>query len=134
MKTNQTIKERFTLDMSVAVQDVSTADVTGSYVDMANFNRVAAVVVTDELAADDAVSIQLLQAKDSSGTDAKDLGDAVSVTGTADTAEQLFAEAKATDLDADFSHVAVKISATPDGSTTVNAAGSIIRADGSYRP
>ena len=134
--TNQTIAERASYDLGVAVQDVSTADVTGEYVDMQGFGRVAAVAVTDELAADDAVSIQLVQATDSSGTDSKDLGDAVSVTGTADTAEQLFAEAHVNDLDTanDFRYVAVQISATPDGSTTINAGASMLRADGSYRP
>ena len=132
--TNQTIAERAAYDLGVEVQDVSTADVTGNYVAMEGFNRVAAIAITDDLAADDAVSIQLVQAKDDSGTDVKDLGDAVSVTGTASTPEQLFAEAKVSDLDDDFTHVAVKVSATPDGGTTVNASAVMIRADGSYRP
>lgn len=134
--TNQTVQERASYDLGVAVQDVSTADVTGAYVDMQGFQRVAAVAVTDELAADDAVSVQLIQATDDSGTNAKNLGDAVSVTGTAGDAAQLFAEAHVNDLDTanDFRYVAVQISATPDGSTTVNAGASMLRADGSYRP
>lgn len=132
--TNQTIAERASYDLGVAVQDVSTADVTGNYVSVSGVNRVAAVAVTDELAADDAVSIQLVQATDSSGTDSKDLGSAVSVTGTASTAEQLLAEAQASDLDSGFTHVAAKISATPAGATTINAGASMLRADGSYRP
>lgn len=134
--TNQTVQERASYDLGVAVQDVSTADVTGEYVDMQGFGRVAAVAVTDELAADDAVSIQLIQATAADGTGAKNLGDAVSVTGTAGDAAQLFAEAHVNDLDTanDFRYVAVQISATPDGGTTVNAGATMLRADGSYRP
>lgn len=134
--TNQTIAERAAHDLGVYVQDVSTADVTGNYVDVAGYDRVAAVVVTDQLAASDTVSVQLIQATASDGTGAKNLGSAVSVTGTASTAEQLFVEAVASDLDTanGFRYVAAQVSATPNGATTVNAAATMIRADGAYRP
>lgn len=134
--TNQTIAERIARDLGVHSQDVSTADITGNYVDMAGYGRVAAIAVTDQLAADDAVSVQLIQATAADGTGAKNLGSAVSVTGTANTAEQLFVEAAADDLDTanGFRYVAVQISATPNGATTINAAATMIRADGAYRP
>lgn len=132
--TSQTIAERASYDLVAAVQDVSTADVTSDYVSVAGFNRIGIECITDDLAASDAVSIQLVQATDASGTSSKNLGTAVSVTGTATTPERLFAEAQASDLDSGFTHVGVTISATPNGATTINAGAVAIRADGAYRP
>ena len=134
MNTSQTMQERADHQIGLAVQDVSTADVTGPWHSMAGYGRVLAAVVTDTLAVDDVVTVTLQQATDDSGTDAKDLGSAVSVTATAAEASQLLAEAKASDLDDGFTHVAIKVGATPDGATTINAGGALVRGDGSYRP
>lgn len=134
MRTHQTLVERADHQIGVAVQDVSTADVTGSWYSMQDYGRVLANVITDALAVNDEVTLTLQQAQDDSGTGAKDLGTAVTVTATDTVASLIQAEAKATDLDDGFTHVAVKISATPTGATTIRASAELIRGDGSYRP
>lgn len=132
--TSQTMQERADYQVGVAVQDVSTADVTGSWYSMQGFNRVLAEAVTDALAVNDVVTVTLQQATDASGTGAKDLGTAVSFTATDTVGAIVAAEAKSSDLDSGFTHVAVKVGATPTGATTVNVGAALIRGDGSYRP
>lgn len=133
--TNQTIAERGSYSVGVAVQDVSTSDVTGEYVDMQGFDRVAAHVVTDELAENDVVTVQLKQATSDAGAGAKDLGEAVSFTAAGAEAAALIAEAKVSDLDiaGGFRYVAAEVGGTPVTGTT-NAGAIMHRADGSYRP
>lgn len=137
MRTTQTIDERLDYAAGVYSQDISSADVTGEWVDMSGYNRVAALVTSGQLASADAVEVTLQQATDANGSDAKDLGSTVTYTaGSADEVAALLAEAAASDLDIanDFRYVAAKVGATPDGSTTINGSAVMIRADGDYRP
>lgn len=134
--TSQTIFERADYQIGVASQDISTADVTGTYFSMKGFNRVGAVLITDTLASGDAVTVQLFQATDSAGAGSKALGSAVTFTADADEAGIAEVEAQAFDMDInnDFEFVAAVVTATPAGATTINGAVTFIRADGSYRP
>lgn len=132
-RTSQTMVERANHSIGVAAQDVSTADVTGSWHSMQGFGRVLASVATSVLADTDEVVVTLQQATDDTGTDAKDLGEAVTFTATSAAAALVQAEAKASDLDDGFTHVAVKVGATPAAGTT-EAAAVLVRGDGSYRP
>lgn len=135
--TSQNIDERLDYDAGVYSQDISTADITGQYVDVSGYNRVAAVATSDQLATDDVVTVTLQQATDASGTNAKDLGSAVTFTAaSANDVAAILAEAIASDLDTanDFRYVAAKLGATPAGATTINGTAMMIRADGSYRP
>lgn len=130
--TNQTIAERASYDVGVYPQDVGTADVTGDYVSMESYNRVAAVAYSAEAADGTTFTVQLRQATDSGGSDAKDLGEAVTVTATeADEVLQAIAEERVWELDDDFTHVAVQLSSDEDG---LSGAATLIRADGAYRP
>lgn len=129
-RTTQTLMERASHDIGVAAQDVGTADVTGDWFAMADFRRVMAVAVSEAVTENDTLTVQLRQAKDDSGDEAKDLGDAVTV--TAGGAEPLIAmaEARVEEMDADFTHVAVQLSASDDGT---DAAAVLIRGDGRFR-
>lgn len=132
-RTSQTMVERADHQIGIAAQDVSTADVTGPWYSMQGFNRVLASAVTSVLADTDEVVVTLQQATDDEGTDAKDLGATVTFTATSADAALVQAEAMASDLDDGFTHVAVKIGATPAAGTT-DAAAVLVRGDGSYRP
>ncbi len=134
--TNQTIAQRASYDVGVEVQDVSTADTTGNYVDVQNFDRVAAHVVSDELADTDDVTVKLVQATASDGSNSKDLTSVQTYTADGVDVAILLAEAKASDLDIanDFRYVAAVVGATPAGATTINASALMERADGAYRP
>lgn len=130
--TSQTIAERASYDVGVFPQDVGTSDVTGDWFSMESFNRVAAKAVSGEAADTETFTVQLLQATDSSGSDSKDLGTAVVATsGDADTVLEVLQEAKVSDLDDGFTHVAVKLASSETG---LDGAAVLIRADGAYRP
>src|SRR6056297_2982673 len=129
--TSQTMIERADYQIAVAAQDVGAADVTGSYYSMKDFNRVLANAVCDAVTADDTLTVKLVQATDDSGSDSKDLTAATTVTATG--AEALLAqvEAKASDLDSGFTHVAAVVGASANGTV---AAATLVRGDGTYRP
>lgn len=129
--TNQTIAERASYDIGVEAQDVGTADVTGPWYSMLGFHRVAVIATSDEVTADDTLTIQLRQAEDDEGTNADDVGDPVTVTAGGAEAIQAFVEAKASEFDADKPYVAAQVGSSADGTI---AAAVVIRADGSYRP
>jgi hypothetical protein len=130
--TNQTIAERASYDVGVSPQDVGTSDVTGDWYSLESFRRVAAEAVSGPAADTTTFTVQLRQAEDSSGTNAKNLGTAVTATsGSADSILEVFQEAKASDLDSGFTHVAVQLSCSE---ASVSGASTIIRADGAYRP
>lgn len=131
--TNQTIAERASHDVGLAAQDVTTP-ATGDWFSMKGVNRVAAVVVTNALEVGDEVTVQLRRAEDDAGEGADDLGDAVVFTATAAGAQVIIAEAKASDLGGDFTHVAVQVGGVPDDANDIEASAVLIRADESYRP
>lgn len=131
MNTSQTMQERADYAIGVPAQDVGTADITGPWYSMAEFGRVAAVAVSEEVTADDTLTVQLRKATDSDGTGPEDLGDLVTVTATGAEALTALAEAKASDLGDGFTHVAVQIGGSATGTV---AAATLIRADGRFRP
>lgn len=130
--TNQTIAERASYDVGVSPQDVGTSDVTGDWFSLESFRRVAAKAISGPAADTETLTVQLRQAEDSSGTNAKNLGTAVTATsGAADSILEVLQEAKASDLDTGFTHVAVQLSCSEAG---VSGSSVLIRADGAYRP
>lgn len=132
MNTHQTIAERASYDVGVYPQDVGTSDVTGDWYAMRDFNRVAAKGISAQAADTETFTVQLRQATDDSGTDAKNLGTAVTATATsANEVLEALAEAKSSDLDSGFTHVAVQLSSSE---TSLVGTATLIRADGSYRP
>lgn len=130
--TSQTLQERADYAVGVAPQNVGTADVTGGWHPMAMFRRVAAVAQAEAAAAAaEALTVTLQQATDDTGTGAKDLGAAVTVTADA-VGDELIAtvEAQAEDMDAGFTHVAVKVGHSEAGQT---GSATLVRGDGRFR-
>lgn len=76
------LTEALAIDCIVAPQDVGTSDVTGSYVSVVHCDRFVVAAKAGAVTAGKILTVQLRQAKDSSGTDAKNLGDAVTATGS----------------------------------------------------
>ena len=131
--TSQTLLERASYDIGVSAQDVGTADVTGDYYSMKDFNRVLAVAVSAAVTENDTLTVKLVQATDDSGTGSKDLTDVVTVTATGAEALTATAEAQVSDLDiaGGFTHVAVVVGASAGGT---DGAATLVRGDGTYRP
>ena len=75
------LTEELQFDCIVAPQDVGTADVTGSWVDISNAKRFVVLAKAGAVTAVKALTVQLRQAKDAAGTDAKDLGAPVTSVG-----------------------------------------------------
>jgi len=104
--------------LAVAPQDIGTADVTGSYLPMADANRMLAVVTTAALTAGQTATIELLQATDASGTGAKALKAAVTGTSTAEVLSvtaQVEVLADEFDTNNDFAFFAVKVTCSETG-------------------
>jgi len=74
------LAEELLVVQAISPQDIGTADVTGSYISMTGCNRVLAVLTTDSLTAGKVATIELLQATNAAGANAKALKAAV--TGT----------------------------------------------------
>ena len=131
--TSQTLLERASYDIGVSAQDVGTADVTGDYYSMKDFNRVLAVAVSAAVTEGDTLTVKLVQATDDSGTGSKDLTDVVTVTAAGAEALTATAEAQVSDLDiaGGFTHVAVVVGGSDAGT---DGAATLVRGDGTYRP
>lgn len=117
------LTEELTVVQAIAPQDIGTADVTGSYIDMSGCNRVLVVLTTASLTAAKVATIELLQATSSAGAGAKAL--VAAVTGTAPTgngAVTVQVEVMADDFDTNngFRYFAAK--ATCDEDAKVGAA------------
>lgn len=125
------ISEVVRVDQAIAPVDYSTADRTSSYIPMENYRQVQGVLNTATVAAASNATIQLMQAQDASGTGAKALSAVVSkVAAAGGEAFTLDVEANASDLDVDFTHVAVQI--TSDQATAVNGSAVFIRGNGRH--
>lgn len=67
------LAEELIVVQAISPQDIGTAAVTGSYINMTGCNRVLAVLTTSSLTAGKVASIELLQATSSAGANAKSL-------------------------------------------------------------
>lgn len=132
MRASQTIEERASYDVGLRPQSTGDGSATGDFYDMQGYGRVAAFASTGQAADGTKLTVQLRQATDDEGSDEKDLGDPVEVTSDeADSVLEAMAEVNASDLDTDFTHVAVQVTTDESG---LNSQAVLIRADGSYRP
>ena len=73
--------EALQFDCIVPPQDVGTADVTGTFVDVSDCKRFAVLAKAGAVTAAKILTVQLRQAKDAAGTGAKDLGAPVTSVG-----------------------------------------------------
>lgn len=113
------LNEELNVVQGIAPQDIGTADVTGSYIEM-DSNRVLAVLTTESLTAGKIATVELLQATDSSGTGAKALKAAV--TGTAPTGNgavtvEVEVEGDEFDTNNGFNYFAIKVTCDEAGKT-----------------
>ena len=75
------LTEALAFDCIVPPQDVGTADVTGSWIDVSDAGRFAVLAKAGAVTAAKILTVQLRQAKDAAGTAAKDLGAPVTSVG-----------------------------------------------------
>jgi len=111
------LTERVDVVAAVAPQDIGTADVTGGYIAVSNYREILATLITGVLTDTKLATVELLQAKDSSGTDAKAF--VTAVTAVADGAVAVIAEVGGSmeymDTNNGFTHVAVKLTCDEAG-------------------
>lgn len=131
---NKKISEMLRIEEGVLNADVGT-DRTSAYIDASGWRRFASKVFAKDVNSDKVVTVQLLQATDSSGTGAKALSSEVTATSDDSPSGDInaIAEAQDTDFDADngFQYIAVKV--TSDD-TTVLASANLIMAEPRFAP
>lgn len=94
------LKEELQIINSVTPQDIATADITGTYVPVAGATRILFVLSTASITATKKATMKLVQAKDSTGLDSKDLiGVVEAVSPTGDGVLQIEIEIMGDDLD-----------------------------------
>lgn len=134
MNPNMKLSEQLRIEQGVLNADIAT-DRTSSYYDATGWRRFAAKLFADDVNSDKVCTVQLLQATDSSGTDAKALSSEVTVTCDDSPSGDVEAIAEAQDSDFDsangFKYIAVKV--TSDD-TTVLANANLIMAGGRFGP
>lgn len=99
-------------------KDVGTADITSSYIDVTNYGRGVFLARAGAVTAAKVLTVTPMQAKDTSGTDAKALGSAVTAAGAGGAAPaKVEIEFATSDLDHanGFKCVAVKLGIDEDG-------------------
>ena len=112
-----------------------TTDRTGSvYYPAANFRKIIGILITGSVADTKKASVQLLQAKDASGTDAKNLGTAVEVVASGAQSLVVTQEADAFDMDKSggFTYAGIKVSS--DNATAVVGAAAVLLSEPRYAP
>ena len=105
---NSKLTERLDLQSIIAPQDVGTADVTGTYVDVSKAGRFVVLAKAGAVTAAKILTVQLMQAQDAAGTGAKVLGAAVTAAGAGGAAPaDIEIEKKVEELDGanGFTHV-----------------------------
>lgn len=119
MRTNAKLSQVLMGVIGVVNTDITT-DRTGDYHDVSGARRLLGQLVTGTVADGSNATIQLMQAKDASGTDAKELTSAVEAVSSG--GEELLVEvdAEVAAMDTDFTHVAVKV--TSNNGTAVPGA------------
>ncbi|WP_173087359.1 hypothetical protein [Devosia sp. 1635] len=117
---------------AVIPQDINTPRTSG-FIDVSGAGRVMAVVTTAAVAATKKVTVQFRQAKDATGTDAKDLGAPVEkVAGSGGGPLDLTAEATVERLDKDYGFIAVALS-TDNGAAVLGSA-MLLMGDNRFNP
>lgn len=115
--------------------DIDTADRTSAYVDVQGFRQITGAGQCETLSATKVLTVQLLQATDSSGTGSKNLGTAATFTaptgGSKGKAQQHAYDAEL-DKENGFRYVAVKIG-TDEGSAVFGSA-QILLSEPAYKP
>ncbi len=128
------LTEALQIDCLIAPQDVGTADVTGTYVDVSGCKRFVLAAKAGAVTAAKILTVTPMQAKDAAGTDAKALGDAVAVAGAGGNAPaDVEIEKLSADLDHanGFTHVTCKLGI--DENAKLGAA-YLIRGERRYAP
>lgn len=127
---NRKISETIRVDQGFAPVDIVTAQ-TSVYLSMENYRQIEGVVTTNTVAQTKNVTIQLFQAKNAAGLEAKALtGVVTSVAPTGGAKLTVVVEADASRLDEGFTHVAAKV--TSDNGAALLAAAVLIRANGRF--
>lgn len=131
---NAKISERLRIEQGVLNADIAT-DRTSAWYDATGWRRFAAKGFAQAVNSDKNMTVQLLQATDSSGTGAKALSALVTVVSDDSPSGDVEAIAEAQDTDFDsangFKYIAVQM--TSDD-TTVLANANLIMADGQFAP
>ena len=128
------LTEELQFDCIVAPADVGTADITGSWVDVSNAKRFVVLAKAGAVTAAKVLTVQLRQAKDASGTAAKDLGTAVTAAGAGGNAPaDVEIEKRSAELDGanGFTHVTAVLGI--DENAKLGAAW-LVRGDRKYVP
>jgi hypothetical protein len=128
------LTEALQFDCIVPPQDVGTADVTGTFVDVSDCSRFVVLAKAGAVTAAKILSVQLRQAKDAAGTAAKDLGAPVTSVGAGGNAPaDIEIEKYAGELDAvnGFTHVTAVLGI--DENAKLGAA-YLVRGDRRYVP
>jgi hypothetical protein len=127
------VSETVQIDLALAPTSIKTAK-TSAYLPLVNYRNGLFVVTTSTVKSGDSVEVQLLQAKSTTGTSSKNLGTAKTVTATANGSLIVTIGAEQIDLDdADFTTIAVKITATiDDEEDDITATAVLLRGDGRY--
>lgn len=130
MNSHGKLSEEVQVDAALINSDITT-DRESGWFPMQDFRRALATVQTDSVDATKVVTVSFLQATDDSGSDSKACGNTTTLTaGSGGETLSGTAEINESDLDTDFTHVAVKL--TSDNGTAVNAASTLIRDNGRY--
>lgn len=125
--------ERAATSAAIPLADIGTAPVTGVYVPVANYRRFYAAIMSATVAQTKSVTLQFMQAQDASGTGAKVLGTAKTVTAPSGGAKLLVeSENYVENLDTNngFNHIAVR--ASSDAGAALNGAAILIRDIGRF--
>ena len=128
------LTEALAFDCLVPPQDVGTADVTGTFVDVSLCGRFTVLAKAGAVTAGKILSVQLRQAKDAAGTAAKDLGAAVTAAGAGGNAPaDVEIEKQTSELDGanGFTHVTAVLGI--DENAKLGAAW-LVRGDRKYVP
>lgn len=128
------LTEALQFDCIVAPQDVGTADITGTFVDVSDAKRFVVLAKAGAVTAAKVLTVQLRQAKDASGTAAKDLGTAVTAAGAGGNAPaDVEIEKRSAELDGanGFTHVTAVLGI--DENAKLGAAW-LVRGDRKYVP
>lgn len=127
------ISERIKREKGITPQLITGGTKTSAWVSIKDFRRVLAELTTALVAAGSKATVQLLQAKDNAGTGSKALSVLVEKTaGAGGETLLLSAEAHASELDKDFTHVSVQVTCNDPAAGGVQGAAVILLADGRY--
>lgn len=127
----RTISEEVRVDSAIAPTNIQAGTETGTWVSMANYRRVLAVLTSAAPAAGKDVTLQLMQATSAAGAGAKALSALVTVVSTG-AAIETTVEAQASDLDLvnGFGYVTAQV--TCNDAVAVQGAALLIRGDARF--